>query len=137
MFRLDSDDFQLELFPMVFETDIEYPENTTLNIKVVSDGFSADATMDVDVKTLAEFAKDLLHLYKSLSGKARLEEPYGVHNYIEFEAITKGYITVKGNIHHRGRSGYSQELSFENHFDQTFLQDFTKRLFAEYGQYLG
>ena len=42
--------------------------------------------MDVGVKGIAEFTLQLKDLYETLSGKARLEEPYSVHNYIEFIA---------------------------------------------------
>ncbi len=135
MYRLETDVFQLELEPEVFEDDIKYPENTILHINVNSYGFSAKATMDIDVKELAAFAKELLELYHSLSGKARLEEPYGKCNYIEFEAMSGGHIKVKGKIHD-GRGGYSQELSFENEFDQTCLRGFVKELYAGYSRYL-
>ena len=60
MYRLETDVFQLELEPEVFGDDIKYTENTILHINVNSYGFSAKATMDMDVKELAAFAKELL-----------------------------------------------------------------------------
>ena len=44
--------------------------------------------MDVGVRGIAEFALQLKNLYETLSGEARLNEPYSVHNYIEFVAKT-------------------------------------------------
>lgn len=99
-----------------------------------SDGFAA-ASIDMDVKRLAIFAKELFELYNSLSGKTRLEEPYGIHSYIEFEARSGGYIKVKGTIHSNNHNGFLQEISFENEFDQTFLKDFAKKLYTEYSNF--
>ena len=130
MFTLHTEDFRLELSLQVFEADISYPENAILRIKVVSDGFSADTTMDIDGKAFAAFAKDLLRLYRTLSGTARLEEPYGTQDYLEFEAAARGGVLVRGSLHSGGRGGYRQALSFENGFDQTFLRDFARELAA-------
>jgi len=99
-------------------------------------GFCANTTMDINAEKLAVFAKKLMELYETLSGKARLEEPYGIQNYIEFEVIIRGHIKVKGNIHN-GHYGYSQELFFENEFDQTYLRDFSKKLLDECNRFLG
>lgn len=65
-------------------------------------GFCANTTMDINAEKLAVFTKKLMELYETLSGKARLEEPYGMQNNI-----------------HNGHYGYSQEPFFENEFDQT------------------
>ncbi|MBR1700449.1 MAG: hypothetical protein IJ716_00690 [Lachnospiraceae bacterium] len=73
---------------------------------------------------------------ENLAGCARLEEPYGVHNYIEFYAETGGHIRVKG-IMNSMRYGYEQELSFENEIDQTYLKDFTFGLLADFSKYSG
>ncbi|MDO5601381.1 MAG: hypothetical protein Q4G07_01300 [Oscillospiraceae bacterium] len=125
-------EFELE----IFETDIKYAENTILNINVCSNGFSAVTAMDIDIKGFAIFAKRLLELYQSLSGEAKLEEPYG-SKYIEFEAATGGHIMVKGKLHNGYQNGHFQELYFENEFDQTYLQTFANELFAEHHHYLG
>lgn len=76
---------------------------------------------------------------ETLFGKARLEEPYEIQNYIEFEVITRGHIKVKGNINngYYGYYEYSQELFFENEFDQTYLRDFSKKLLDECNRFLG
>ena len=50
--------------------------------------------MDACVQGIAEFALQLKALYETLIGEVRLEEPYSIHNYIEFIAETGGYIRV-------------------------------------------
>ncbi len=136
MYKLKTDTFRLELSPVVFDTEVQYPVNAALSVKVFSDDFSATASMDIDIKEFAVFAKGLLKLYELLSGSARIEEPYGLHNYIEFEAVQGGHIHVKGVLTKETRSGYTQKLSFENEFDQTYFQYFAKELFAAWGNYL-
>ena len=86
MYRIEADTFILEFFPEIHEQDFAYPVNVYLGVKVSSYGYSADTFMDVGVKGIAEFTLQLKDLYETLSGKARLEEPYSVHNYIEFIA---------------------------------------------------
>ena len=86
MYRIESDTFILEISPEIHEQDFAYPVNVYLGVKVSSYGYSADTFMDVGVKGIAEFTLQLKDLYETLSGKARLEEPYSVHNYIEFIA---------------------------------------------------
>lgn len=135
MYRLETENFLLELKPKVQQNDFPYPVNTSLNVKVSSYGFSAEAVMDIDVRGLADFAVHLNELYETLKGSARLEEPYGAHCYIEFMACTGGHIRVKGDIHNGMAYGYEQELSFENKIDQTYLRSFAKSLFSAYRKY--
>ena len=95
----------------------------------------ADTFMDVGVQGIAEFALQLKDLYETLSGEARLEEPYSVHNYIEFVAKTGGHIRVMGRLNNKSAFGYTQEINFENEIDQTYLRDFVNRLLADFGRY--
>lgn len=137
MYRLKSENFLLELNPVIYENDLSFPVNTDLNIKVSSYGFCADSVMDIDVRGLADFAVSLNRLYETLKGSARLEEPYGVHSYIEFTAFRGGHINVKGYVHNGNAYGYEQELTFENELDQTYLKSFVRDLFADFGKYAG
>ena len=137
MYRLELENFCLEFNPTIHENDLPFPVNTSLNIKVFSYGFSADAVMDIDVRGLADFAISLNRLYETLKGSAILETPYGVHSYIEFIAFNGGHIKVKGNIHNGNAYGYEQELIFENELDQTYLKSFVKELFADFEKYVG
>ena len=132
MYKIKSDRFCLEFEPDVHESDLTFKANTNLRVKVVSDGFSADSFMDIDVKDLSCFAAQLHGLYESLEGAARLEEPYSVHNYIEFSAMGGGHIAVRGRINNKNAYGRTQELTFDNEIDQTYLQGFAKKLFADY-----
>lgn len=135
MYRLEAENFLLEFIPVIYENDLLFPVNTSLNIKVFSCGFSAESVLDIDVRRLADFALSLNKLYETLKGSARLEEAYGVHSYIEFIACSRGHIKVKGNIHNGNAYGYEHELTFENEIDQTYLKSFVKALFADYKKY--
>ena len=124
------------LGPQDFEygqEDLAYKANTNLCVKVLSDGFSAETVMDIDVRDLAEFAARLSALYETLKGSAHLKEPYGAHNSIAFFSKTGGHIAVRGRIHHQNANGDAQELTFENEIDQTFLRAFARKLFADFG----
>lgn len=48
------------------------------------------------IQEIAEFALQLKDLYEILTGEARPEEPYSIHNYIEFIAETRGHIRGMG-----------------------------------------
>ena len=124
----------LELSPTVYENDLDKPVNTALDIKVSSCGFSAQSEMLVGVRTLKYFANEIKKLYETLHGTAKMEEPYGAKNYIEFTALTGGHIRVKGIIDNKASYGFTQSLSFENEIDQTYLKDFSEKLFVDYGK---
>lgn len=57
---LSTESFFLKFNPKVFESDIAFPVNTSLEISVQSDGFAATAAMDTSVKDLALFSVDFL-----------------------------------------------------------------------------
>ena len=135
MYRIEADTFILELSPEIHEQDFAYPVNVYLGVKVSSYGYSADTFMDVGVQGIAEFAVQLKKLYETLSGKARLEEPYSVHNYIEFIAETGGHIKVMGRLNNKNAFGYTQEINFENMIDQTYIRDFVNQLLADFDRY--
>lgn len=135
MYRLDAGDFSLELIPRVHQEEVPYPERNGLRVKISSRGFCADAIMDVDEVQLANFAVQLNRLYETLKGSVRLEESYSVHCFIEFTAKTGGHIGVKGYICNKQGIGHAHEMSFENELDQTYLRNFAKAFFADYGRY--
>lgn len=134
MYRIEADTFLLELFPEIHEQDFIYPVNVTLGVKVSSYGYLADTFMDVGVQGIAEFALQLKALYETLTGDARLEEPYSVHNYIEFIAETGGHIRVTGRLNNSA-FGCAQKITFENEIDQTYLKTFVKQLLADFSKY--
>lgn len=45
-----------------------------------------------------------------------------------FKAISNGHICVNGVVKNLCRTGYEQELKFENEFDQTYLKDFVREI---------
>jgi hypothetical protein len=137
MYRIEADTFVLDLYPEIHEEDFAYPVNVSLGMKVSSYGYSADTFMDVGVQGIADFALQLKNLYETLTGEARLEEPYSVHNYIEFIARTGGHIRVMGRLNNKSAFGYTQEINFENEIDQTYLREFVNQLLADFGKYAG
>ena len=136
MYRIETDSFILGFFPEIHEQDFSYPVNVNLGVKVSSYGYSADTVMDVGVRGIAEFAAQLKRLYESLTGEARLEEPYSVHNYIEFIAETGGHIRVVGRLNNKNAFGYMHEINFENEIDQTYLSEFVIRLHDDFSKYI-
>ena len=135
MNRIETDTFILELLPKIHEQDLLYPVNVNLGVKVSSYGYSADTFMDVGVQGIADFAAHLKELYESLTGAARLEEPYSADNYIEFIAETKGHIRVVGRLNNKNAFGYTQEIFFENEIEQTCLSGFVNRLYTDFSKY--
>lgn len=135
IYIIESDTFILGLFPEIHEQDFAYTVNVNLGVKVSSYGYSADTFMDVGVQGIADFALQLKALYETLTGEARLEEPYSVHNYIEFIAKTDGHIRVMGRLNNKCTFGYMQEITFENMIDQTYLRRFVERLHADFSKY--
>ena len=130
MYKLETENFSLELLPGIHQDNFPYPKANSLQVKVSSLGFSAD-----DAIALSDFAVNLNELYETLSGSVRLEEPYGMHCFLEFTAVTGGHIRIKDYIHNKMGVGYGHELTFENKVDQTYLRGFAKTLFADYGKY--
>lgn len=125
---IKSPDFDLCLQLKIYEADIACPSNTILTISLRSDGFSANANMDVDIKEFVTFVDSLSSLYTTLKGVAILQEPFDKQQFIEFRADRSGHICIRGRLNSNGRKGFVQELSFENRIDQTYLPDFIKSL---------
>ena len=127
---LTSETFSLELELQIFEADIAYSSNTIMTVTVESDGFRGCTDMDIDIKDFARFAAGASRLYDTLGGTARIEEPYGHQQFLELAGDGIGHVEVCGMLH----SG-TQELRFENVFDQTYLKDFAKEIERVYGKY--
>ncbi len=135
-FTLNSENFSLKIKLNIFEEDVLLPSNTAMEVAVESDGFCASAAMDIDVKELAKFAADLIRIYETLSGEARIEEPYGAHMYLSFMGDGRGHIGVKGCLQKGSPVGNFQSLAFENEMDQTDLKSFSHELFLACKKYL-
>lgn len=135
-YQLNAENFLLAINPKVFEEDIQLSSNTILEVTIQSDGFSANTTMDIDIKEFAKFALNLTHIYETLSGEARIEEPYGLHMYMSFIGNGRGHIAIKGYLHKGNGTGNEQSLEFENDIDQTYLKNFCYALLCDYKKYL-
>ena len=42
-----------------------------------------------------------------------------------------------GRLNNKSAFGYTQEITFENEIDQTYLREFVNQLFADFGKYAG
>ena len=98
MYKLETENFSLELLPGIYQDNFPYPKANRLRVKVSSLGFSADSIMDIDDIALSDFAVNLNELYETLSGSVRLEEPYSMHCFLEFTAVTGGHIRIKAGF---------------------------------------
>lgn len=127
IFVLESENFRLSLDFQIFEEDIPHPVNTTLSIHISSEGFSAATIMDIDIKDVPIFCKNLKNIYASLLGTAKIQEPFGKQHLL-FTGDNRGHIAVSGHLHSSGMCGFWQELKFENAIDQTFLPPFLEYL---------
>ncbi len=127
-FLLQSKGFSLSLDFQVFELDSSYKNKTILNVSVLSEGFSASTTMDVDIENVAVFCTELKKLYVNLKGSAKIEEAYGRKQNILFFADEVGHILISGTVNSNGTNGFWQELKFQNRIDQTFLLPFLENL---------
>lgn len=127
---IETERFKLSLDFQVFDSDISYPANTILSVNVLSNGFSASATMDIDIMDVASFCVNLQKIYNSLSGEAKIQEPFGNRQYLLFSGDQKGHILISGVLNSNGANGFWQELKFENRIDQTHLPLLIERLDA-------
>ena len=131
---LIQETFEMNLDVQVFEKDILFPTNTIMNISVESCGFYGSTTMDIDAKELAKFGVKLSEIYISLTGRTKIQEPYGQNQFVEFIGDGVGHISVCGMI--SNETTFSQKLCFENQIDQTILKDFANELKEKYSIYL-
>ena len=94
MYKLETENFSLELLPGIHQDSFPYPKANSLRVKVSSLGFSADSIMDIDDIALSDFAVNLYELYETLSGSVRLEEPYSMHCFLQTDifALKAGFI---------------------------------------------
>ncbi len=128
MYRIESESFALELIPVVEGDEV------SVTVKVRSDKFSAECTIDAFAGQIMIFAKDMLALYESLEGSARLEQDWSPNNYIQFSAQQHGHILVEGRLKSEARSGNVQEFSFKHVIDQSYIEGVAKELYADFGK---
>ena len=110
------------------------PVANAVMIDVRSEGFSAESCFDTEDALLADFAAQLNEMYQKLEGSAFIQDLYETDSYIEFIAQKRGHITVRGQITW-SRNRHTQQLTFENEIEQTYLRDFVSALTADYAKY--
>ena len=126
MYGIDTGDFSLRFEPYIDHGAFGDKNDERLRVTVASYGFSADTTMNVDKKWLADFAKHLNVVYEKLDGRVELEE-YRGHSRLLFSFLTGGHVLVMGTLY----DSHEQELNFSNSIDQTELRDFAKSLYRD------
>ena len=124
MYTIKTENFILTLTPVA----------NSVMIDVRSDGFSAESCFDTEEALLADFASHLNEMYQKLDGSAIIQDLYETDSYIEFVAQKRGHITVRGQIT-CSRNRHTQQLTFENEIEQTYLRDFVSALTADYAKY--
>lgn len=134
LYQIESEYFFLEMEPRVFEDELDYANNSDITIAVSSYNYSAKGKIETSARDIYAFATELKKVYDTLTGIARLQEPYGFKNYIEFKALPKGHIAVSGRI--VDTTGcFVQEIKFENEIDQTYLRSFAFSLVKDFEKY--
>lgn len=131
---LRTEKVELTLEMQIFESDLAYPTNTRMDVTVSSSGFSGTARMDIDAKQLGRFAQDMVTLYRTLDGEAKIQEPYGYQMFLRFSGNGRRQIFAEGFLK-SDYEGNTQELKFETCFDQTYLGAFSQELVDSYGKY--
>ena len=126
MYKIDTNVFSLFFEPYIDHGAFGDKNIERLRVRVTSYGFSAEATMNVDKKWLADFAKELNVLYENLEGGAGLEE-YRGHSRIQFSFLNGGHVHIMGTLY----DSHEQELNFSNSIDQTELRKFAKSLYHD------
>ena len=132
---LNHGDFTLTISWNVYESDLNFPVNTTACISVSDRNFSCRASMDLNAEGAAMFSKDLSSLYKNLSGKAVLRQPYGSEMFISFEACPHGHICIKGRLDMLNDRD-SCSIEFTKTVDETSLKSFSLENEAFLSKYL-
>ena len=123
MIEIVTPNFKLELCPKIYEGASLY--NVILHVNAVSNSFSVITEMDTGTLQFDEFKKQLIKMYKSLSGTAELIG--NDHQKIVFEATKTGHIKINGLL---GRFFREEEykLNFEVEVDQTDLSKSMRNL---------
>ena len=119
----------------VFETDINYSSNTIMHITFKCNEFSAQTSMDIDIKQFAIFAEKIYIMYENLCGTTVFKEPYGNEQFIEFSCDKTGHIVIKGFLCNLSDT-CSYKLNFEKTIDQTDIENFIKSFKGMYERYL-
>ena len=65
---LEANKLHMELDMNIFETDIKYSSNTIMSTTLKCNEFSAQTSMDIDIKEFAVFAEKIFAMYEKLNG---------------------------------------------------------------------
>ena len=120
-------DFTIELCDLNEEKNGN-PYNSSVSIKVESDGFCGMTEKTISSKNLRLFLANLTEMYNTLQGETVLKNlDYGSNLKIRCDKL--------GKFHFEGTiiNDSFQQLQFNNIIDQTYMQDFIKNLLSEFG----
>ncbi|MDR2090805.1 MAG: hypothetical protein LBP62_04040 [Clostridiales bacterium] len=131
-YSFETADVKFELiFGGVFAEDYDAgcPYNTVFYVNVDSYGFRGNSEWTVDFCEFQKFACEMNKLYGDLKGETELKDrEYG--SALAVKCDRKGHFTFNGKL----VSGTFQKLEFNFSVDQTFLGQFVKNLFNDYGK---
>ena len=119
IYKIEKEDFRLDL-ELDKWCDDNGEINADLTIRVGCEGFYGSTTVDFVAEDFQIFLEELQKLQDTLTGRAELKEPYDMEPFLTFEDDGRGHIHVSGSIESRN-SDWTQELTFENQINQTFL----------------
>ncbi|MDR1698139.1 MAG: hypothetical protein LBR37_04480 [Erysipelotrichaceae bacterium] len=132
MYSFKTSDVKFELlFGQCFENDYKMGNqyNTVIYINIVSHGYSGKSEWTIDFYEFQQFAYQFNKLYADLKGELQLEDKeYGSRLNVKCDNTGKFLFTGKLI------SNTFQKLEFNFSVDQTFLNDFIKKLFNDYGK---
>ena len=132
---LEANNLHLELNMNIFEKDIKYSSNAIMSMTFKCNEFSAQTSMDIDIKEFAVFVEKICAMYEKLNGTALIKEPYGNEQFIEFSCNKTGCIVIKGFLCNLNDTS-SYKLNFEKTIDQTYIENFIKSFKGTYEKYL-
>lgn len=132
MYSFETSDVKFELlFGECFENDYKMgnPYNTVIYINIDSYGYSGKSEWTIDFYEFQQFAYKFSKLYEDLIGELQLEDKeYG--SRLNVKCDNTGKFVFTGKL----ISSTFQKLEFNFIVDQTFLNDFVKKLFNDYGK---
>lgn len=132
MYSFETTDVKFELlFGECFDYNpkADNPYNTVIFINVYSHDFSGKSEWAISFKEFQRFAYELNKLYTNLKGKLQLaDNEYG--SQLNIKCDNTGKFNFTGKL-----VNYAfQKLEFNFTIDQTFLKDFIRRIFNDYGK---
>ena len=125
MYQLSAPGFTLQIYNIILYNGAP----TDMNISVVCGGYAGGMQMEIFDSQLCSFAVSLKAMYDDLKGTVEIKEAFGDQAYIRFACDHWGHITISGELFEG-----ENYLKFSANIDQTYLKDFSEKLYDSYGK---